>query len=144
MEIRPVKRKDIADIVRIARKSAELSVRKGEDFWNVKELSRWIKDENNVCLVATENDVIIGFITCLSNKSAHIASIENLYVKRLHRKQGIGKQLLESCIKRLKKKGARYIFTLVKTKNTDARKFFEKNGFKTGYEFVWMTGYDNI
>lgn len=144
MKIRPMGKKDLNEIVIIAQKSSQLSVRKGEAFWNIKELSRWIKDDNNVCLVATKNDTVIGFVTSLFNKSARISSIENLYVKKIYRGQGIGKQLLESCVERLKKRGARYIFTLVKINNNDAIKFFKKNGFKRGYEFVWMTGYDKL
>ena len=103
-------------------------------------------DFNN--LIATENDVVIGFadsgLLRGSFSDENLAEIYALYVHPNHQKKGIGRQLLENHIKILNQQG--YIKALIWTlkDNISARKFYECSGGILEDEKIFEIGEQSI
>mgnify|MGYP003243166149 FL=1 len=83
---------------------------KDEFNYNISEEKKWIieilKNENNISLVATINDEIIGSINILQYKGkkiSHIAEL-NISVHKDYRNMHIGKSLLDLALNKIKEK----------------------------------------
>ena len=89
------------------------------------------KDDFQDCyILAAYDDELIAYIfgkeevqdkqTSVLNKNMHYFEIEELYVHPSYRSRGIGKQLMESLEKELKKKGLEMMMLSTATKNWKA------------------------
>jgi len=89
----------------------------------------WLFADNGNRLIG-----IIGTIQNFRNEGNHIAYIVAFFVGSAYRKQGIGKQLLEAIIQKLKKNPEITSIRLgVTITQKDALKFYEDSGFKKIY-----------
>ncbi|GEM_PF-769382 len=62
--------------------------------------------------------------------------MENVYVEKAHRNQGLGALLVRAVIEEAKKRKCYKLIATSKTKNTDAHRFYERFDLKkVGYEF---------
>ena len=87
-------------------------------------------DFQDCYILATYDDELIAYIfgkeeiqekqTSVIDKNMHYFEIEELYVHPSYRSRGIGKQLMESLEKELKKKGLRMMVLSTATKNWKA------------------------
>jgi ribosomal protein S18 acetylase RimI-like enzyme len=94
-----------------------------------KSIKVFIEKNPNTCFVAEYNDEIIG--TIMAGNDGRRGHIYHLMVKPEHRKNGLGKKLLEKTEKALKKEGIRKIFLAAFKKNKIGNMFWENNGYKT-------------
>lgn len=107
-------------------------------WYSKKSLERWILDpKDDVLLVARDEDTLVGM--CMVSVMRDWAFCFGLFVEKEHRGQGIGKQLLDEASKILDKKHVGSYSLLVDTKNMDAVRFYQREGFYKGYEFFLMT-----
>jgi len=91
--------------------------------------------KNDVLIMVVERPKeIIGFIIANINLSLKKAEIENIFVKKEYRGNGIGSELLKKVIERVKTIGIGNINTLQNV----AVDFYIKNGFTKGEEFYWL------
>lgn len=110
---------------------------KDEFNYSVSKEKKWIaeilKNENNISLVATINDEIIGNINILQlkgKKISHIAEL-NISVHKDYRDMHIGKSLLELALNKIKeKKDIRKIILYVFENNHRAIHLYSSFGFK--------------
>lgn len=79
-------------------------------------------------LVYIDNNKIIGFLNYDSIYDK--AEIEYIYVDPLYRKSGIATKLFNKMLEDLDKKNINSITLEVRSDNTSAINFYEKNGFK--------------
>ena len=102
-----------------------------------KSLHDWIQNPGkDILLVAKANDSFIGF--CFTSAYVGWALCHNLYVIESGRRAGVGEQLINATIDKLKQKNITYLGLLVNVDNVSGQKFYEKNGFHQGYTFRWM------
>ena len=80
-------------------------------------------------LVYIDNNKIIGFLNYDSIYDK--AEIEYIYVDPLYRKSGIATKLFNKMLEDLDKKNIDSITLEVRSDNTSAINFYEKNGFKS-------------
>lgn len=85
--------------------------------------------------VAEESSKIIGFITgeILSKKAwytVQLGTINNLFVLKEYRGNGIGKKLMETLMNDFKEKGIENFELYAFSTNENALRFYEKLGFK--------------
>lgn len=80
-------------------------------------------------LVYIDNNKIIGFLNYDSIYDK--AEIEYIYVDPLYRKSGIATKLFNKMLEDLDKKNINSITLEVRSDNTSAINFYEKNGFKS-------------
>ncbi|MFA5303503.1 MAG: GNAT family N-acetyltransferase [Candidatus Nanoarchaeia archaeon] len=94
--------------------------------------------------IAKEGKEIIGFLMCKIKKSTEntimyrlkkgetYAELDSIYIKKSHRKKGIGTKLVTACKEELKKHGNSKIIVLADSVSPrDLMSFYEKNNFKT-------------
>ena len=94
--------------------------------------------QENIYLVATtEGEDPIGFISVQGQSVLHqegrIFEVQELYVARSWRGQGIGKLLIESLQEKLHKVKASGLEVSMHAKRTEVRRFFSKMGFNTNH-----------
>lgn len=110
---------------------------KDEFNYNISEEKKWIaeilKNENNISLVATINDEIIGSVNILQlkgRKISHIAEL-NISVHKDYRNMHIGKSLLDLALNKIKRKeDIRKIILYVFENNYRAIHLYSSFGFK--------------
>jgi ribosomal-protein-alanine N-acetyltransferase len=108
--------------------SEDLST-KFDDFWKASILKSELENENSICIVAKQNDEIVGFASIWN--AVYDIHITNIVVRKDLRKQGIGTLLLEKLIKITKKMDNINSITLeVKTTNKPAINLYSKYGFE--------------
>ena len=102
-----------------------------KDNYFVKELDAYesfklfLEKNVDLSLLAEDNGNIVG--TVLGSFDGRRGYIQKLVVRKDYRKQGLGKQLLEQVIIKLRTVGALYIPINVEKELTH---FYEKSGFK--------------
>ena len=92
-----------------------------------KSIKIFLEKNQNLCFVAEIDRKIIG--TIMAGHDGRRGHIYNLMVKEKHRKNGIGKKLLEKTEKGLKKEGIRKIFLAAFKNNKSGNNFWDNNGY---------------
>ena len=93
----------------------------------------WQQNINNVLFAISDNKPVgmIGFFCNNHLKTKHVCEIYGVYVKKEHRGQGIGKQLMEAAIAEIKNlKGITKIRLEVNPTQKAAERLYRKLGFK--------------
>lgn len=129
MQIRIASKKDSRRISYLIQRNTE---RVGENLYSQQQIEIWkkvntpkaIRDsfEERIIFCAFQNDQLVGTIALLANEVA------GLYVSHAKRKLGIGKKLLRHLEDYARKKD---IKKLTLTSTISARRFYERNGYKT-------------
>lgn len=98
-----------------------------ETWWSKDYLKKAIESDGNTILVAKEQRQIVGVLESqvLNQQSA---IIWKLYVPREHRRKGIGKLLIDECIKRFPS-GTEVCYTEYDSQNENAASFYGSQGF---------------
>jgi len=139
MKIRKAVLSDVKAIFNLGKSVDEFQVSdEVVTFWPEDILKNCINSETSLLLVAEFNDQISGFIIINYNPSFKKAIIENIYVCPKFRKQGIGRQLLNSALAEIQRFGCEYVCAVVEEKNNAAIEFYTKSGFSKGIGCVWL------
>lgn len=97
-----------------------------DNFWNYNILKSELENSTSHYIVAKRNDEILGFAGIIDTYDQ--MEITNIVVRKDYRSQGIGNLLLKELINLSKDKNV--IYLEVNSKNINAIKLYEKNGFK--------------
>ena len=114
-----------------------------DDFWNYNILSNELNSSNSIYLVAKINDEIIGFagITLILDE----AEINNIVIKKVFRKKGYSKILLQNLIDLSKKQNIKKINLEVNIENIIAINLYHSFNFKdVGLRKGYYKGKDAI
>ena len=130
MKIRRMRREDFPQVLRLLRKTQELSVMREHEYVGKKELESLLRLRATLALVAAENNEVLGFaFGLLEPLDTTTAWLYNLAVKRSARNRGIGTALLAAYEKALKARGVRTLLLyLHDTKRL--KKFYRKTGYR--------------
>lgn len=106
-----------------------------KDFLNgfsVKELRKSMNNKNTLYISAKENNKIVGFIKGFyeGTRNSGVFWLEWIGVSKLHRRQGVSKELLAYLISLLKKQKMHKIALAIRSNNNPSMSFFRKNKFK--------------
>ncbi len=96
--------------------------------WSELSFYKEIYSPRSLCLVAETEEGLAGYI-CLS-KIFDECHILNLAVHPLKRRQGIGSSLIREALSSDFVSSCRYIYLEVRASNTEARRLYEKFGFR--------------
>lgn len=107
-------------------------------FWPKDRLHHWVQSGEDVLLVAESEETVVGYFLSHLHETTGNAYIENVYVEKDYRRQGIGKQLVREGVERIVANGGRYISALTKTDNEAMQQLLQKVDFNKGDTFVWM------
>lgn len=108
------------------------------DFDNFREIySKNLKDKNIFFLVANKDIETVGFISvhinALLHHSAHIAEIQELFIKQDFRNFNIGKKLIDEAEYQCQLKGIREIEVTSNKKNISAHRFYIKQEYSESH-----------
>ena len=100
-----------------------------------KELLKAIRARKNIFLVAEENQKILGIVDgCMDSNCKYynekVGYLDHLCVDKNHRKQGIGKLLMDAFVEKMKEQGAKFIKINAFRKNEPAVSLYEKEGYQ--------------
>lgn len=138
MKIRKMQAKDIKRVYKVGIQVEGFAVSNESRFYSRKHFENWVKNGDDVLLVAEENGRIIGFFMSQFHKHTGGVIISNTYVDEQYQRKGVGKGLIKEGLKQLKRRKASYVYAQVKIKNPKVIKFLESLGFNKGYDFTWM------
>ena len=142
MEIRDMESKDYPEIDRLMKELHELHVKGRPDLYTElehpysrEEFEKIVSDPEIIAILAEEKSVVIGLcIGTLRKKSGMVETktmyIEDLIVDRNFRGKGIASQLYEEMEERGRNTGAKRLDLMVWEFNSDARRFYEKQGMR--------------
>lgn len=147
VKVRKAQLKDVQKIAEMLRSIGELHHLGRPDIYkdnlqkyNEQEIEEILKDENSPIFVAAdENDDVAGYAFCIIKEVADTKAlvgrrfmyIDDFCVDEKHRKQNIGKQLMQQVIEEGRKMNISSIELNVWEFNGNAVKFYEKCGFTT-------------
>ena len=93
-----------------------------------KSIKIFLEKNPNTCFVVEYKKEIIG--TIMAGSDGRRGHIYHLMVKPEHRRNDLGKKLLEKTEKALKKEGIRKLFLVAFKKNKIGNIFWESNGYE--------------
>ena len=128
---------DVDTMIDWFKTNRELWANEKGEWYSQKGLTEWISHPgNDILLVAKIDHKSVGM--CLTHVFYEWAYCETLFVKKEHRRRGIGKLFLEKTVKLLKAKNITLLALQPKVNNKTAQIFYKECGFKAGFHFVWM------
>ena len=116
--------------------------------YSVEKVRKSLTDKNKRTFIATINEAIIGCAEVLLYPASPITSVEpcleitTLYVLEKFQEVGIGKKLLEECLKEIKKMNYREAWLTVYHKNFRAIEFYTKQQFTHVGDTDFLLGKD--
>ncbi len=120
MTIVPMKETHVAPIASLERECFG-------DPWSEKSIASELTNPLSLWLVAMEGDTLVGYVgsqTCMDE-----TDMMNIAVSPTHRRNGVGKALIEALVEALKKKGSRCLTLEVRASNEGAIALYTKMGF---------------
>jgi N-acetylglutamate synthase len=100
-------------------------------------LARFLERNPDLCFVAFMDTVLVGAVLC--GYDGRRGYLHHLAVHRDHRRCGIGRKLVERCLKELKEMGVQKCHLFVFKKNKEGIAFWKKMGWKTRTELSIMS-----
>ncbi len=95
--------------------------------------TKLLNNQENCCLVAEDKGKLVGYIAAAPKIIAHRRSkyieIQNLGVIPSYRQQGVGRRLMDTCIKWAIDKGYQKAYLNSYFANVKAIDFYKRNGF---------------
>lgn len=107
-----------------------------------------LNDNNSTFYFALQEDQVTGYLKLNSGaaqtelKEEHGVEIERIYVLKIFQQKQIGQMLLAKAIQFARKKNAAYIWLGVWENNTQAIRFYNKNGFVEFDRHLFLLGED--
>lgn len=107
-----------------------------------------LNDNNSTFYFALQGDQITGYLKLNSGaaqtelQEEHGVEIERIYVLKTFQRRQIGQMLLDKAIQYARKKNAVYIWLGVWENNTQAIRFYNKNGFVEFDRHLFLLGED--
>ncbi len=111
--------------------------------WDEYEIITLFNSDSELCLVAEAGERILGFALGTTVKKHHspwkYGYLVWLGVRRDIQKGQVGSRLFTELKRRMREQGVRMIMIDTSTDNEPAIRFFQKQGFDTIHEHVYMT-----
>ncbi len=100
-------------------------------------LARFLERNPGLSFVARDGDDVVGAVLC--GHDGRRGYIDQLAVRRSHRRQGIGRSLVSRCVYNLMRIGIRKWHLFVFEDNLEAIAFWSKLGWSKRVELVTMS-----
>jgi len=144
--VRPASQQDLVALQDIAGDAFELSRFAADPFFSGEEVAafyrRWI---SNLCdglaaevLVAHANDEIAGFVSC-SLQSKASGRIPLIATSDAHRRQGVGRALVDASLRWFAAAGLREVFVKTQVANYSALALYQSCGFRVALAEVVLS-----
>ena len=106
---------------------AELEKQCFSDPWSLRSITAELHNDLSLWIVAEQDGVVAGYVG--SQSVLGEADMMNLAVAPGFRRQGIGRELVQALVERLKEKGTHILFLEVRASNEAAIALYDTLGF---------------
>ena len=125
---------DYDDAIALWKSCSGISIRDADSRENME---RYLNRNPGLSFKAVKNEKLVGTILC--GHDGRRGNIYQLVVSSICRNQGIGKKLVETSLCELKKQGIEKCHLFVFVENIEAKKFWERLGWKVREEINMMS-----
>ncbi len=130
---------DIPAVREIGNNSPELSVtEENSPFWSTERLVGWVKAHQDVMLVAEEGGEVVGFQITNIHLPSKVGYLSDLVVDESARGRGIGSQLVELTLEKMREMGVTYVYALTQVENIKIHNLLKKYNFDKCKKMVWF------
>jgi ribosomal protein S18 acetylase RimI-like enzyme len=84
-----------------------------------------------------ENGEIVG--ACLASHNGRRGFLNHLAVAQTHRRKGLARKLVDSCLQKLQTDGIRKIYVVLLKDNTEGPAFWKHMGWSQHHEYLMMS-----
>jgi len=84
-----------------------------------------------------ENGEIVG--ACLASHNGRRGFLNHLAVAQTHRRKGLARKLVDSCLQKLQSDGIRKIYVVLLKDNTEGQVFWKHMGWSQHHEYLMMS-----
>lgn len=108
-------------------------------------MERFLKRNPGMSLVAEESDVLVGAVLC--GHDGRRGYLHHLAVASTHRRHGLGRELVQVCLKKLRGEGIPRCNVFLFAQNADGHQFWKAAGYKDRHDLLLMqraTGDDAV
>ena len=138
MEIRSAEKEDSSEVYEMGTDTEEFEVSDDEDiFWDKDSLEYWFDNQKDVCLVAEENEEIVGFVLSHIHIPTGKVEIENIFVADSYRERGIASELFKQLLNNYESAEVDFAVAITLQDNDKIHEFNRKMGFEKGDTVVW-------
>ena len=140
MPIRAAAEDDVDAICRVAQRAWETdypeiltreTAEKGVGVWYAPEqIRKELDQDGTVLLVAERDETVVGFAHAALSEAGAAGNVLRLYVHPDHRREHVGRELLERTCTELAEQGADRIYGMVLTENDPGNAFYSRFGFE--------------
>jgi ribosomal-protein-alanine N-acetyltransferase len=138
--IRDMLEADVPAVAAIGRGASELKTNEDDEFWGEELLRNWVAGDDVMLVVEAEGQVV-GFMLTQLHKATKAGYLSDVAIHPDWRGQGVGSQLIEAVLARLKERGIEYVYGLTKVENDKIHGLLKKFGFTQGNAFYWFEKY---
>lgn len=134
---------NVSDLIQLGIKQDEFQCIEEIDFWSEKELYDWLSSSKDFSIGLFEEQSMIGYCLSHYNPSLNKISLENIYIIKSYRNQGLAKKLLQEIINLYKQAYPnqasllRFV-ALAQSDNLESINLARSCGFSIGETMVWM------
>jgi len=107
------------------------NIRRWKEF-----ISKLIDEDPRQIQVAAQGNLLVGYIVCLKTDTTPLdmgykwSYISDIYVRPTHRRQGIGRKLMQAIVEYVRSVGSSHVRLTVWCRNSGAMKLYEQLGFR--------------
>ena len=134
IEILELTIQDYDDVIILWESCSGVSIRHADSRENIE---RYLNRNQGLNFKAIKDEKLVGTILC--GHDGRRGYIHHLAVSSNHRNQGIGRKLVEASLCTLKKQGIEKCHLFVFVENIEAKKFWERLGWKVREDINMMS-----
>ena len=134
IEILELTIQDYDDAISLWKSCSGVSIRDADSIENIE---RYLNRNPGLSFKAIKNEKLVATILC--GHDGRRGYINHLAVCSNHRNQGIGRKLVETSLIELRKQGIEKCHLFVFVENIEAKKFWERLGWKVREEINMMS-----
>ncbi|MEM7717041.1 MAG: GNAT family N-acetyltransferase [Cyanobacteria bacterium P01_A01_bin.68] len=125
---------DYDDAITLWKGCSGVAIRDADSSENIE---RYLNRNQGLSFKAVKDDELVGTILC--GHDGRRGYINHLAVSSNHRNQGIGRKLVETSLIELRKQGIEKCHLFVFVENIEAKKFWERLGWKVREDINMMS-----
>lgn len=132
--IREIRSEDYEALIRFWESIDEIEL---DDSEGKQDFEFFLRRNKGMSFLALDKEEVIG--ACLASHNGRRGFLDHLAVAPSHRRKGLGKMLVEKCLKVLQAEGIKRNYVFLFKENAEGRAFWEHIGWSQCDEYVMMS-----
>lgn len=132
--IRAIRSEDYEALIRFWESIDEIEL---DDSEGKQDFEFFLRRNKGMSFLALDKEEVIG--ACLASHNGRRGFLDHLAVAPSHRRKGLGKMLVEKCLKVLQAEGIKRNYVFLFKENAEGRAFWEHIGWSQCDEYVMMS-----